>query len=101
MYCICTDIRDKGLSLLVAMEHDLQHILLVVLCPCANGQFSDLNTGRAESGSIAIHQVLGRLHMGYGASEVLVPRLLCVCYKDQHIKQQWAKKLDAAHLLIC
>ena len=79
MYCICTDIRDKGLSLLVAMEHDLQHILLVVLCPCTNGQFSDLNTGRAESGSVAIHQVLGRLHMGYGASEVLVPRLLCVC----------------------
>ena len=74
-----TNIRDKGLSLLVAMEHDFQHILLVVLCPCTYGQLSDLNTGGAQSGCIAIHQVPGGLHMRYGASEVLVPRLLCVC----------------------
>ena len=70
------DIRDERWILLISVQHDFKHILLVCLSPCADWQLSNLEAGGAESSNVTIHHVLGWLHMSNCPSEVLVPRLL-------------------------
>ena len=69
--------RDEWLNLLAAMQHHLQHVLLVSLRPSADGQLRDLDAGVAKTSHSTVHVVLGGLCMVDTTSEVLVARHLC------------------------
>jgi len=63
LHQVCVALRDEGLDLLVAMQHDLQHMFLVVLGPGPDRQLRDLHAGVVETGNVAVDVVLGRLHV--------------------------------------
>ena len=65
-------LRDEGLDLLVAVQHEFQHVLLVVLSPGPYRQLRDLQAGVTESRHVAVDIVLGGLHMVDAPQEILV-----------------------------
>lgn len=58
------------------MQHGLQDILLVGLCPRANRQLGDLHRCPVQTGNIPVHEVSLRFSVGNGPCEPLVPGLL-------------------------
>ena len=68
--------QDGGLYLLAAMEHDLQHILLVGLGPRADRELRHLQADVTESRHVAVDNVFGGLRVDDGPCEMLVVRHL-------------------------
>lgn len=54
------------------MQQQLQHLLLVVLRPAADGKFCDLQLSGTQPGNVAIHSIAIGSDVGNCALEVLV-----------------------------
>ena len=67
------------------MNHRLQHILLVGLCPWADRQLCDLNRVFFYDGYLTVAHIAVVLQLINGAFEILVPRMLCRKWEKESV----------------